>query len=101
MLGRAPAAGAELAGNTASAEPGLSGVDGSPEQGKVELDFIWVSLLSSVLVGCSLQGLAFVAWSLLLGEVSEWRVWSSGWCWRRPAQEPGHFGQSSPCCAVF
>lgn len=32
-------------------EPGVSGVDGSPQQGKVELDFIWFSLASLTLLG--------------------------------------------------
>lgn len=68
-------------------ELGVSRVDGSPEQGKVELDFIWVSLGGLMLAGGFLQGLAFVAWFLLVGEASKWKVWSSGWCWRRPAQE--------------
>lgn len=68
-------------------EPEVSGVDGSSEQGKVEQDFIWVFLQGFVLVGCFLQGVVFVAWFLLVGEASKWKVWSSDGCWRRPAQE--------------
>ena len=89
-------------------EPRVRSVDGFPEQGKVELDSIWVSLEGLMVVGCFLQGLAFVAWFLLVGEASEWKVWSSGWWWRRPAQElvlatseAGCLGQSTPCFAVF
>lgn len=61
-----------------------------------------------VFVGDLLQGLVFVVWFLLAGEAREWKVWSSGWQWKRAAQElvlvtseAGRLAQDNPCFAVL
>lgn len=97
--------GLSQAGNTVSvrAQGERSGADGSPEQGKVELDFIRFSLAGLMLLGCFLRGLVFVAWFLLAGKDNEWKVWILGWCWRRPAQQLVLVTSEAGClsCAVF